>query len=235
MPLRPYGLYTGASGGLSFYVSDAAGFVLSPAALPARVWDGAWHHAVGTYDGRAVRLYLDGAQVGAGTATSLTIAYGAAASGVYLGSYRGSCVRPFTGDIDMVSIHPEALRAQQVGQSNTGVASRPLPRQVVPVSGPPARTPAASRKRCLTVRVTPKRLVKGRRSSLLIRVKRRGRPARGLRIAIRAPGVRRNVRTGRKGRARITVKPRRAGRLRVGATRQPAYCAPRVLKVARRR
>ena len=104
-----YGLYSGAGGGLTFYVSGTRGYVLSPAAGADRVWDGAWHLATGTYDGSAVRLYLDGAQVGSPIATALTIDYptGGAA---YIGTFRGNCDLPFTGDVDDLSISDGAAR-----------------------------------------------------------------------------------------------------------------------------
>ena len=47
---------------------------------PNTVWDGTWHHVAGTYDGAAVRFYVDGAQVGTGTPASGPIVYGLAAS-----------------------------------------------------------------------------------------------------------------------------------------------------------
>src|SRR5262245_55249976 len=61
-----YGLYSGVSGGLAFYVSNTAHFFISPQIAQSRVWDGAWHHVMGTYDGSRVQLWVDGAQVGGG-------------------------------------------------------------------------------------------------------------------------------------------------------------------------
>jgi hypothetical protein len=58
-----YGLYTGSSGGLFFYIFDGASFILSPDGGRA-VWDGNWHHVAGTFDGHTVRLYVDGTEVG---------------------------------------------------------------------------------------------------------------------------------------------------------------------------
>lgn len=229
----PYGLYSGFGGGLGFYVSDSDGYVLAPEAAPAAVWDGAWHHAAGTYDGRHVRLFVDGAEVGAGTGAELDIAYGPAATGVYIGSYRGSCVRPFTGDIDEVTIHDSALSSAALQWSAGRIEAKPLPPQAPPVSGPPA--PGGTTKRCLSIAVTPKRVVSGRRSSLLVKLKRRGRPAAGMRVSVRGPQVKRTVRTGRKGMARLTVRPRRRGSLRVAPKGQPANCTARVVKIAKRR
>src|SRR5207248_1761853 len=73
-----YALYTGTTGGLSFYIyNTVSDFIQSPVASPA-IWDGNWHHVAGSYDGTAVRLYVDGAQVGAGTPTTVAITYGLA-------------------------------------------------------------------------------------------------------------------------------------------------------------
>ncbi len=62
-----YALYTASDGGLEFYVAQNSGlsYTLSPDA-GSSIWDGNWHFVVGTYDGSAVRLYVDGNQVGNG-------------------------------------------------------------------------------------------------------------------------------------------------------------------------
>ena len=68
-----YALYTGGSApgpdGLRFYIWNGSTAVTSPIA-PTTMWDGDWHMVAGTYDGSAVRMYLDGAEVGSGTAAS---------------------------------------------------------------------------------------------------------------------------------------------------------------------
>ena len=70
-----YGLYTGCTGGLFFYVYDRThAAAVSPDAGPA-IWDGKWHHVAGTFDGASVRLYVDGKQVGNGTPAALKIDY----------------------------------------------------------------------------------------------------------------------------------------------------------------
>ena len=67
-----YGLYTGSDSELQFYVFDGnSTYAVSPSATAAGgvdVWDGGWHHVAGTYDGANVRLYVDGVEVGGGTA-----------------------------------------------------------------------------------------------------------------------------------------------------------------------
>lgn len=66
-----YALYTGRvrPAGELFYVGTVAdnrdnG---SPFVPFNTIWDGNWHHVVGTFDGRIVRNYFDGVEQGAGT------------------------------------------------------------------------------------------------------------------------------------------------------------------------
>ena len=59
-----YGLYTAAAGGLAFYVFDGTRYIVSATARPDDVWNGAWHHVAGSFDGRALRLFVDGRPVG---------------------------------------------------------------------------------------------------------------------------------------------------------------------------
>ncbi len=101
-----YGLYTGADGGLRFYVSNGTDFVLS-ADAGTTLWDGDWHVVLGTFDGGLVRLFVDGREVGTGTPTSITLAYGFPTNdNFHIGDYRGSCADPlgFVGDIDAVAV-----------------------------------------------------------------------------------------------------------------------------------
>jgi hypothetical protein len=102
-----YGLYTGTSGGLSFYVSDGPNsFTLSPDAGTG-IWDGRWHVVVGTYDGSTVRLYVDGRQVGTGTPSTMTIQYGLPDSNQFaIGDYLGPCptTMGFVGDMAGVAV-----------------------------------------------------------------------------------------------------------------------------------
>lgn len=101
-----YGLYTGQSGGLSFYVSDGQDYTLSADAGP-RVWDGQWHTVVGGFDGHSVRLFVDGTQVGTGVPTTAPIGYGLPDSAdLFIGDYAGPCGSPlgFVGDVDAVAL-----------------------------------------------------------------------------------------------------------------------------------
>lgn len=106
-----YALYTGANGGLQFYVSDGTTFSVSPDA-GLGVWDGNWHFVAGTFDGATVRLYVDGVEAGTGTPSSITINYQFPDNdNFYIGTYRGSCELPFTGDVDEVQVFGRALTA----------------------------------------------------------------------------------------------------------------------------
>ncbi len=106
-----YGLYTGANGGLEFYVStdDGVSWTISPAA-GAGIWDGQWHNVVGTFDGSTVRLYVDGRQVGSGTPDSSPIGYGLPTSNALMvGDYPGCAGLDFSGTVDAVKIWNRAL------------------------------------------------------------------------------------------------------------------------------
>src|SRR4051812_2097328 len=99
-----YGLYTARDGGIAFYVFDGRSFQLSATAALADVWNGAWHHVAGVFDGAALRLYVDGRPVGDPHPAPLVIAYGLTSFDSYFGTYQGSCARPFTGDLDLVRL-----------------------------------------------------------------------------------------------------------------------------------
>ncbi len=127
-----YALYTGnTGGGLTFYVADQitkAKAVESPDAGIA-IWDGNWHHVVGTYDKLAVRLYVDGVEIGTGTPASFAIGYKSHPSkDLYIGDYDAGkvCIESdpniegtynnsnFAGDIDEVRIWNRALTPAEV-------------------------------------------------------------------------------------------------------------------------
>jgi hypothetical protein len=104
-----YGLYTSDNGGLAFYIGDGSqNFVRSPEA-PTSIWDGKWHNAAGTFDGRTVRLFIDGVQVGSGTPSSTPIVYNPPEGGGVIGNYGGTCDLFFVGDVDGVQIWSRAL------------------------------------------------------------------------------------------------------------------------------
>jgi len=104
-----YALYTGASGGLYFYIAGTSSFFLSPDAGRG-IWDGEWHHVVGTYDGSAVRLYVDSVEVGTGTPASGGPIYGLGTTNdLFIATFQGTCDLSFVGDIDAVKIWSRSL------------------------------------------------------------------------------------------------------------------------------
>ena len=118
-----YGLYSGWSGGMGFYVSSTTEYVISPEVSPAIVWDGAWHHIIGSYDGDRVRLWIDGSQVGAGTPTTGPIIY-SGSGGIYIGTYRGSCDLGFSGAIDDATVWDDRPAEATTGPVIDPVATR---------------------------------------------------------------------------------------------------------------
>jgi hypothetical protein len=125
-----YGLSTQGTGGLVFhiYAGDFQG-AGSPDAGPG-VWDGNWHHVVGTYDGVYVRLYVDGNEIGDGTPTSIQVKYDLPTSRkLLIGAYNNTlfydngipqCRYSFNGDIDDVKIYNRALCAAEVQSAYSG-------------------------------------------------------------------------------------------------------------------
>jgi hypothetical protein len=80
--------------------------------MPQSIWNNAWHHVAGTFDGAKVRLYVDGRQVGAATSVpaGTTIAYPLAEGGGAIGGYPDrACGLSLRGDIDTVRIWNQAL------------------------------------------------------------------------------------------------------------------------------
>jgi hypothetical protein len=110
-----YALYTGENNGLVFYVTDGVTLNFSPDA-GFGLWNGEWHLVAGTYDGHIVRLYVDGVEVGDGTAATIGgINYNLGDNGrFYIGAYRGTCDYGFTGDVDEVQVFSRALTAAEV-------------------------------------------------------------------------------------------------------------------------
>jgi Concanavalin A-like lectin/glucanases superfamily len=111
-----YAFYTVANGDLAFYIFDGAGaFVESPPAAASKVWDDRWHHVAGTYDGKMVRLYVDGKEIDNGRPTTLTIGYNLSSSNdLHIGIYGYKCVADFGGEIDEVRVWNEALTDDEV-------------------------------------------------------------------------------------------------------------------------
>jgi hypothetical protein len=119
-----YALYTGPSGGLQFYVGRAGASYVRSQSISNSIWDGAWHLAVGTFDGSVVRLYVDGVEVGSGSAAPGTLGYSLAGSNdLFFGDYPGCQRHTFTGEIDDVRIWNTALSPGQVAALMTPPSS----------------------------------------------------------------------------------------------------------------
>jgi len=249
-----YGLYTGASGGIAIYVFDGSRYVVSAAAPPADVWDGRWHHVAGTFDGHALRLFLDGRPVGEPAAFSARIDYATTSTATYLGQYAGACDLAFHGDLDLVRIwsgalSPTAIVAAARTESEAGggapVLGTPLPGATPPTtlsgrsgksSGTRPAAGAGSPLRACVVRVSRKRIQARQRAVVRVGVRLRGRPLRATRVIARwsrKGGVLSAARTGARGKVRLVIRARRAGKLRVSAARKKPSCASAYIKVTR--
>jgi Concanavalin A-like lectin/glucanases superfamily len=222
-----YGLYSGWSGGLTFYVSSATTYVLSPEVSRFRVWDGAWHHVIGSYDGSTVRLWIDGSQVGNGTPASVAIAYGVGSKGVYIGSYQGSCDLGFRGAIDDLSVWNDIPLAAIGGPVINPVPGTPT---IVPVTNGGGSTttngksPAGTTKGCLRVTLSRHAVRVRRKALVLATVRRSSKRVSGVRLLLRGGGVQLGARTNKKGTARFVVRARKRGDLTVRVRGQKASC-----------
>ena len=233
-----YGLYTGAAGGIAFYVFDGTGFVVSATARPEDVWDGRWHHVAGTFDGSAVRLFLDGQPVGTPSATPLQIDYAGTTTRTVFGRYAGECDLGFRGDVDRVRLSSRALAPETIAAAATatvGVAAMPFnPAQAGPscpgrhmASAPPrsAPTPAASGCRACACSRPARHFACGSRA-VASRCARCG--------VIAQPSGRRRVlgsaRTNRAGNAQLRMRVKPSARLRISAAVRKG-CAPAYVRV----
>jgi len=114
-----FGLYSSINGGAAFYVYDGTRWHRSPMVSP-KVWDGQWHHFAGTYDGKKVRLYVDGSEIGTGTTFTGEIDYDLPNRLFYIGAYRGSCDLTMEGDIDEVRLWDRALSVDTIWNTIRG-------------------------------------------------------------------------------------------------------------------
>lgn len=108
-----------------FYISDGDFYYSSPFGSP--ILDGQWHHLVGTYDRKNIRLYMDGVEVGTGTPSTVAINYSRfPVKDLIIGDIDGTngpCINVggfFTGDIDEVRIWNRALTASEVATRYQG-------------------------------------------------------------------------------------------------------------------
>lgn len=89
------------------------GYVECDAKLdPAQVTDGLWHHAAATFDGRFLRVYLDGLQIGQLERPGTIQAGGPARA--CIGSSNGGEL--FRGQFDELRIYSAALSPEEIGR-----------------------------------------------------------------------------------------------------------------------
>jgi Concanavalin A-like lectin/glucanases superfamily len=235
-----YGLYTGAAAGIAFYVFDGSGYVVSPVVSPEDIWDGAWHHVAGTFDGSAVRLYLDGRPVGSPIATGLQIDYSTTTTRTYFGRYAGDCELGFAGDLDQVRLWSQALDQNAVVAAAAGAGVTAGTAPLAPaapgtvLAGQPGSQVAARGTRLPSCRL---RLARPRaglaRATLRVRVTRSGKPWHKVRVIAQRSGRRGvlgSARTNRAGRALLRVRVQRSTRLRVSA-KGHRICTPAYVRV----
>jgi hypothetical protein len=111
-----YALYTGPNGGLMFYISQDGGTTFTRSAdAGAGIWDGNWHLVVGTYDGSAVHLYVDGKEITPATPQSGPIGYGLPnGNDLFVGHYDGCSGLDFAGSVDEPTVWSKAWSPLQV-------------------------------------------------------------------------------------------------------------------------
>jgi hypothetical protein len=120
-----WGLYTTENAQLSFYVYHGDNVWTRSPEASLDMWDGRWHHVAGTYDGRTVKLFVDGRQVGTGTPTDAPIDYDVPEPDIALGSYQGpSCAMYLTGDVDGVSVWSQALPIAEISDLVRSIIGR---------------------------------------------------------------------------------------------------------------
>jgi Concanavalin A-like lectin/glucanases superfamily len=228
-----YGLYSGWAGGMSFYVSNSTSYFISPEVPAATVWDGSWHHVIGSYDGDRVRLWIDGAHVGSGTAANIAIAYGTASNGIYVGIYRGSCDLGFDGAIDDVKVWDDA--PPQTTVPGPVVPAVPGTPTAVAVGGgrsaPDESATSSTRgsgtttpRGCLRVSLSRHTIPVKRRAIVLATVRRAAKRLAGASVVVLGADVNAFARTNSTGTARIVVRARKRGRLTVRVRGQKASC-----------
>jgi hypothetical protein len=227
-----YGLYSGWSGGMGFYVSSTAEYVISPEVSPAIVWDGGWHHIIGSYDGDRVRLWIDGSQVGAGTPATGPIAY-SGSGGIYIGTYRGSCDLGFSGAIDDATVWDDRPAEATTGPVIASVADAPthIPFASANSSTAPGATAPQPKAACLRVSLNRHTIPVRRMTKLVATVRRGSRRVAGARLVVSGKGVTiKGHTTDHKGKTKISVRARKAGRLKVTVRGQKPGCSTTTIR-----
>jgi hypothetical protein len=144
-----WGLGT-ASGGIEFFTRGAGESerYSSPFAFAPEVWDGQWHAVAGTYDGTTLRLYVDGAEVGSGSAGPAAIDYDRPDPTFAIGQYPTCTGFGFTERLDEVQVYNRALTAAEIATLHDPAATSPP--VIGPDEGPGPPPPTGSPPRNLT-------------------------------------------------------------------------------------
>src|SRR3989344_2977385 len=102
---------------ISFYVNIGGTWQVAQTPM-ATLEVGAWQHIVGTYDGSAIRLYVNGIERASQPASGNIVnnAEPICVGHDYCGSVQDATNRYFPGSIDELMIYRRALSAQEVGQ-----------------------------------------------------------------------------------------------------------------------
>ena len=131
----------GASGGLRFFVRNAAGTVSAANSTYVPANDGLWHHVVGVCDEAAgkISLYMDGNLIGSGTITANSGLLGATTPlsiGARESANNGltNFDFQFIGAIDDVSVYNYALSASQVANHYFASGVAPFITQLQPTN-----------------------------------------------------------------------------------------------------
>jgi len=225
-----YGLYTGAEGGIALYVFDGSRYVVSAMSRPADVWNGSWHHVAGTFDGRALRLFLDGRPVGEPMDAPLRIDYATTSLHASFGQYAGDCNLSFSGDLDLVRLWSGVRSDAAIGETATSTVGAAPSAAALPSAAPGTIIAAPAARGCV-VRVVRSRARARRPTLVRVRVTNRTRPLRAARVVARRASTRSvlaSARTNRAGRARLALPRRRVERVRISVRGRPR-CQPAVL------
>ncbi len=238
-----YGLYTAPSGGIAFYVFDGARYVLSATARVSDVWDGQWHRVSATFDGRSLRLYVDGRAVGEPMAAPLAVDYATTSDRASIGAYVGSCDLPYAGDVDLVRIVDGALSPGAIADAAKGKPlagdgspspSAPLPPPLLagaPGTVIPSPIQAGSRAPACVIKLSRKRI--GARRTTVVRA---SVGARRVTVVARRTSHGKplaKARSNAAGVARLRIRAPRSGRVTISIDGRQA-CAPASLRVVGR-
>jgi hypothetical protein len=225
-----YGLYTGAEGGIALYVFDGSRYVVSAMARPADVWDGSWHHVAGTFDGRALRLFLDGRPVGEPMDAPLRIDYATTSPHASFGQYAGDCNLSFSGDLDLVRLWSGVRSDAAIGETAASTVGAAAGAPPVAPAAPGTVIDAPAVWGC-AVHLVRSRARAERPRLVRVRVMKRTRPLRAARVVARRASTRSvlaSARTNRAGRARLTLPRSHAKRVRISVRGRPG-CRPALI------